>query len=133
MTDEPVDLERVVQGTLFGEGLLNAALAALLADDRGEYIAVNDAALTLTGYDRPHLTGLRMGGLAADEQSKQIYTHLMHRRKLRGRKQVRRQDGSVVPCRYWAIPTLVARAPYFVLLLWPEKAAARSTATATAG
>ena len=43
---------------------------------------------------------------------------MMQGRKLRGRKQVRRKDGSVVDCRYWALRTTVAKLPYFILLLW---------------
>jgi PAS domain S-box-containing protein len=100
--------------------MLNGNVATLLADDGGDYIAVNDAACTLTGYDRPQLTGIRMGGLAADAHSRAIYTHLTYGRKLQGQKQIRRQDGNVVRCRYWAIPTQVARGQYFVLLLWPR-------------
>lgn len=114
------DLDRVVHATLLGEAVLNAALAALVADDAGVYIAANDAACDLTGYSRGELTSFRMGNLAADPESADIYAHVARGRKLHGRKQIRRQDGTVVSCDYWAIETRVSRLPYFVLLLWPQ-------------
>jgi PAS domain S-box-containing protein len=113
------DLDRVIQGTLLGDGALAAEVAMLLADERGFYVAVNDDACELTGYARAALVSFRAGELAADEASRAIYDKLMNRRKLRGRKLVRRADGRVVQCRYWGIPTTVARLPYFVVLLWP--------------
>jgi PAS domain S-box-containing protein len=113
-----VDLDRVLHGTLFGEALTNAQVAALLADERGQYVAANDRACELTGYDREALTGFRAGQLAADERSRQIYEHISTGKKMRGIKVVRRRDGHDVRCRYWAIPTLVARLPYVILLLW---------------
>ena len=58
MSRQEVDLDRVLQGTLFGEGVLNASVAALLAANNGDYIAVNDAACQLTGYARMQLMSL---------------------------------------------------------------------------
>jgi PAS domain S-box-containing protein len=118
MTDK--DLDRVVQGTLFGEATLNASVASLLADEGGQYIAANDAAVRLTGYDRQRLTEFRMGELAADEKSRTIYRNLARDKNIRGRKAVRRSDGEIVPCRYWAISTFVSSVPYYFLLLWPQ-------------
>jgi len=116
------DLDAVLHGTLLGEGVLNAELAILLADERGHYVAVNEFVCDLTGYTRNQLTRLRAGQLGADEESRGIYEKLVIRKKLQGRKLVRRKDGLVLPCRYWGIPTTVARLPYFVLLLWPTGA-----------
>lgn len=99
--------------------MTNAEVAALLADDRGYYIAVNDRACALTGYGREELTGFRAGELGADDASRRIYENLTRRRKLQGRKNVRCCDGDVVACRYWALPTTVSQLPYFVVLLWP--------------
>ena len=117
------DLDRVVHGTLFGEALVHARVAALLADERGQYVAANDRACELTGYDRGTLTGFRAGQLAADEPSREIYAQITTGKKMRGIKVVRCRDGSDVRCRYWAIPTLVARLPYVILLLWAAEPA----------
>jgi PAS domain S-box-containing protein len=121
MSNEELDLDRVVQGTLLGEAVLNATVAALVADDAGQYIAANDEVCRLTGYDRAQLTASRMGSLAADARSAQIYANIARGQKLQGRKQVRRNDGKVLSCRYWAIETTVALIPYFVILLWPHE------------
>lgn len=120
------DLDRVLHGTLFGEGVLAADVATFLADDRGFYLAVNDEALSLTGYSRERLTQFRAGELAADERSQAIYHQLIRGKKLQGRKLVRRADGEIVPCRYWGIKTVVARLPYFLVLLWPAGSRSRS-------
>ena len=112
------DLDAVLHETLFGEAMQHVAVAALLADEKGQYIAVNQAACELTGYSRQALTRFRAGELAADDHSRTIYENVMQGRKLRGKKLVRREDGSVLDCRYWGMPTQVSRLPYFVLLLW---------------
>lgn len=116
-----VDIDRVIHGTLLGEAALTAEVAALLADEEGQYIAVNDEALRLTGYSRSDLTSAWMGFLGADERSRAIFQHVSRRQKLQGRKLVKRSNGEVVPCRYWAIPARVTEIPYFVLLLRPTR------------
>jgi PAS domain S-box-containing protein len=112
------DLDVLLHASLLGDALQNVAVAALVADESGQYIAVNEAACALTGYSRRALTRFRAGELAADEHSHRIYENVMRGRKLRGKKLVRRKDGSLVDCRYWGMPTTVARLPYFLLLLW---------------
>lgn len=112
------DLDGVLHGTLLGEAMQHVAVATLLADERGHYIAVNEAACELTGYSRRALTRFRAGELAADETSRAIYENVMRGKKLRGKKLVRRRDGSMLDCRYWGMPTEVSQLPYFVLLLW---------------
>jgi PAS domain S-box-containing protein len=118
-----VDLERVIHGTLFGEAVVNAEIAALLADDRGYYVAVNDGAVALTGYTRASLMQFRAGELAADEGSRGIYENISRGRKMQGRKRVRRKNGEIVDLRYWAIPARVAQMQYFLLLLWNPRPA----------
>jgi PAS domain S-box-containing protein len=113
------DLDRVLHGTLFGEALSGATLAALLATDDGQYVAANDAACRLTGYSRQLLVQFRTGQLAADDRSREIYDAIVRRRELEGAKTVRRSDGTIVRCRYWAIPTKVALTPHIVLVLRP--------------
>ena len=123
MASREVDLERVIQGTLLGEAALTAELATLLADEQGHYIAVNDEAVRLTGYPRRELTKGWMGFLGADEHSREIFQHISRRQNLQGRKLIKRRDGQVLPCRYWAIPARVTEIPYFLLLLRPIAAA----------
>jgi PAS domain S-box-containing protein len=116
------DLDRVLHSTLLGEALSSARIAALLADDRGHYVAVNDQACLLTGYTRSALVGFQAGQLAADERSRHIYENFVSGKKMQGRKLVRREDGQVIRCRYWAIPASVTSLPYYLLLLWRQAA-----------
>jgi PAS domain S-box-containing protein len=115
------DLERVLHGTLLGEAVMQGEVAALLADERGFYVAVNEQACELTGYTREELIRFQAGELSADDLSRQIYEKMMIAgAMLRGRKAVRRRDGSVLPCRYWGIRTKISRLPYVLLFLWTE-------------
>lgn len=118
MADSAPDLDRILHSTLLGEALSSAQIAALLADDRGYYVACNDEACRLTGYSRSTLTEFRSGQLAADERSRHIYENFLSGKKMQGRKLVRCEDGAVIRCRYWAIPAQITALPYFLLLLW---------------
>src|SRR5689334_6976158 len=104
MADGVPDLDRVLHSTLLGAALSSARVAALLADERGYYVAVNDQACKLTGYPRSTLCGFRAGQLAADPRSRNIYENFVNGKKMQGRKLVRCENGKTVNCRYWAIP-----------------------------
>ncbi len=93
MTDREIDLERVIQGTLLGEAALTAEVAALLANEDGQYIAANDEALRLTGYARSDLTNAWMGFLSGDESSRTLFQRISRRQELHGKKLVKRRDG----------------------------------------
>jgi PAS domain S-box-containing protein len=124
MASRETDIERVIHGTLLGEAALSAeGVAALLANDDGQYIAVNDEAVHLTGYTRSNLTSAWMGFLSGDEHQRTLFQDIRRRQKLQGKKLVQRNDGEAVPCRYWAIPTRVTGIQYFLLLLWPSSSA----------
>ncbi|MGN6800003.1 MAG: PAS domain-containing protein [Gaiellaceae bacterium] len=119
MASREVDIDRVIHGTLLGEAALTAEVAALLANEDGQYIAVNDEAVRLTGYERSELTAARMGSLGADESSRTMFRRITRREDLQGQKLLKRSSGEIVPCRYWAIPARVTGIHYFLLLLWP--------------
>lgn len=120
MSSKDVDLDRVVHGTLLGDAVNGASVPALLANEDGQYLAANDAACDLTGFSRAELVALRVGALAADDRSGQLYANISHGRKMRGRKRIRRRTGEIVDCRYWAIRTRVVGLPYFLVLLWQK-------------
>lgn len=124
-----IDLNRILQSTLFGDAVTNAALATFLAADDGQYVAANDEACRLTGYSREALVTFRAGQLAADEESRGIYEAIMSRGELEGVKTVRRRDNLLVRCRYWAIPTKVTLAPHYILVLHPLGRAAAAAQT----
>ncbi len=46
------DLDAVLQATVLGDAKQNVAVPTLVADENGQYIAVNEAACALTGYSR---------------------------------------------------------------------------------
>jgi PAS domain S-box-containing protein len=118
--------EDLINQTLVGEAWANAALAMLVVDDDGHYVATNRSACTLTGYTHSELLKLRAGhDLAGDEASRTIYRALQREQRMQGKKLVRRKDGSLLPCRYWGVRTSVGKMQYFILMLWaPQSAAA---------
>jgi PAS domain S-box-containing protein len=121
--ESPKDLNRIIHGTLFGDAVNQASVAALLATDDGQYVAANDEACRLTGYSRTELVTFRTGQLGADDTSRQIYEAITRRQELEGIKTVRRRDGKLVRCRYQAVPTRVARTPHYLLMLRPSTGA----------
>jgi PAS domain S-box-containing protein len=124
----------IVQRALLGDAWMNAALAVLIADEHGRYIAANERACEMTGYSRDEIAGFRIGReLAADVRSAAIYADL-ERGRMRGKKVVKCKDGTLIPCRYWGIRTRVSDLPYFLLLLWPERErGTRTTGAIAAG
>ena len=85
--------------------------AALVANDRGRYIVVNDAAVALTGYTRAEL--LRMSvwdltpapGLAAGHELWRRF--LLEQPRMRGTSCLRRKDGSQVRADYLALANVI--------------------------
>ncbi|HJP59934.1 MAG TPA: PAS domain-containing protein [Gemmatimonadaceae bacterium] len=123
MDRRETDLDRVIQGTLLGEAALTAEVAVLLANEDGQYIAANDEALRLTGYARSDLTNAWMGFLSGDESSRTLFQRISRLQELHGKKVVKRRDGEIVHCGYWAIPARITGISYFLLLLWPNGSA----------
>ena len=92
--------EPLVQAGLLGEAIDRAPDAVLVADESGQYLAVNQAACTMLGYTREELLALRITDIATSPEASREYDEMMAygREPIRGwvpraRDEARRDDG----------------------------------------
>ena len=65
--------EPLIQASLLGEAVENGPVAVFVADEHGQYVAVNQAACLLLGYTREELLGLRVTDVARyDERRRRV-------------------------------------------------------------
>jgi PAS domain S-box-containing protein len=98
----------LVQSTLLGELLENAKIAAL-AVESGRYVAANEYACELTGYDRSELIGRGIGELNPfsaeflDQRHDRVAT-------------IRRKDGSEIEVGFRVVDTMLSGLPLVLTL-----------------
>ncbi|MEO8077944.1 MAG: response regulator [Acidobacteriota bacterium] len=98
-------------------GLLSAArlrepsdVALILADDSGRYVAANDHAAELTGYDSRELTSMSVKDLYLPSQTEagsELWRHFIAEGTQEGVFVARRRDGGSVAMHYVAIANVV--------------------------
>jgi PAS domain-containing protein len=94
----------LVQSTLLGE-LVEHANVGVLAADSGRYVAANDYACALIGYDRSELLGRPVKDIEFDRGGE----HFAFRRK----------DGGVLEVVYHAAEAKLAGLTIKLCLFWP--------------
>jgi PAS domain S-box-containing protein len=83
----------------------NAPVAMLVADNRGRYVDVNAAAVSLTGYSRTELLHRSVWDLTPISQQgrgRALWRAFLAREQMSGTYPVRRKSGRVVKARYFA-------------------------------
>jgi PAS domain S-box-containing protein len=106
--------EPLIQATLLGEAVEHGPAAVFVADEHGRYVAVNQAACKLVGYEREELLGLRVTDLVPAEEAAQPWAEMVADGVSRGTARLLRKDGSAVEFRYVAGATKVAGMPVYV-------------------
>jgi PAS domain S-box-containing protein len=109
----------LVHATLLGEALEQGPVAVFVFDEELRYVAVNEYACSLLGYERAELLELRAGALS-EPGSMEEYAAVVQQRQAEGRTRVRRKDGEVIPLRFRACETRVAGLTFYVGVAWPE-------------
>jgi PAS domain-containing protein len=94
----------LVQSTLLGELLEHAHVGALAADS-GRYIAANEYACELIGYERSELIGRQVGEIGLQRGS--------------GVTALRCKDGAEIEVRYRAVEATLSGVPVMLGLFWP--------------
>jgi len=103
-----------VQLGLLGEAVDGAAVAVLVADENGAYVAANQYACELLGYTREELIGLRVHDVSVDPEVAGHYQRFVNERRERGTVTLRRKDGSTFAFRYIAGETRISALTYYV-------------------
>jgi PAS domain S-box-containing protein len=114
-----VEATALVHETLLGDGWQNATIGAAITDDDARYIACNDAFCRLVGYSRSELVELTANlELAAGPDGGESFRRAFSGEQMFGTGDLRCKDGSVVRVNYWLVPTKVAQADFYLVLLW---------------
>jgi PAS domain S-box-containing protein len=110
--------------TVIGEAVAGAELAAFLCDDALAFVAVNDAACTLTGYSSEELLRLCIPLVAApDEQLLHAARYVGEGSSWNGTWRLRRKDGRIVEVTFVSEAAHMGGVDGFVFTLcWPPNA-----------
>ena len=106
--------EPLIQTSLLGEAIEHAPVAVFVADEHGNYVAVNQAACALLGYDRRELLEMNVSDVARYGAAKDEWTEMQRDGAHVGASQLTRKDGSTVEFFYRATKTKVAGLRLFV-------------------
>jgi PAS domain-containing protein len=90
----------LVQASLLGEAIDRGPVLVLVADEDGNYVAVNEYACELLGYTREELLAQR----APDRDNPGI---------------LRSKDGTLFELEHWTQPTQIAGMLLTVVVCWP--------------
>ena len=104
----------LVQIGLLGEAVEGAPVAVLVADETGRYVAANQYACKLFGYQREELLRLRISDIVSDPDVEAHYAHFVATGRDQRTVTGRRRDGSEFRFCYRAGGATVAGLPYFV-------------------
>jgi len=100
--------EPLIQASLLGEAAEHAPFAVFVADEEGQYVAVNLAACLMLGYTRDELLALSMSDVARYADAADEYEELKETGTRIGVSELTRKDGSTIRFRYVAGGTVVA-------------------------
>jgi PAS domain S-box-containing protein len=109
------DARSFVFETLLIEAIDSADMAVCVYDERGRYVAVNECACKILGYDRDELLLHDIGDFTEGGIDREVLRRSEHRE---GVRLVTRRDGSTVPCAFVVAPTRVGHLPYFLTFWW---------------
>lgn len=88
---------------------IRSSVALLIADDAGRYVAVNERAAELTGYDQSILATLSVADLTPEPEAsrgEELWHRFMESGAQEGVFLLKRQDGATVPLRYVAVANI---------------------------
>jgi PAS domain S-box-containing protein len=106
--------EPLIQTSLLGEAVENGPAAVFVADEEGRYVAVNQAACILLGYNREELLAMRITDVARGEAAAAAFEAMRATGTSVGTSMLTRKDGTTVPFTYVAGATVVAGMSVYV-------------------
>ena len=97
------------------DGLVDVAV--FVWDEDRHYVAVNQAACTLTGLSREELIGMPVGDMTADGASP-VIERTQRAPLLRGSSSFTRRDGEQVDLEWLTVHTRISHLPFMVSICW---------------
>ncbi len=110
-----------VQSILLGDAIEHAPAAVIVADDDGRYVAANEYACEMLGYDRAELVQLSISDVAKYPEAQHEFAELIGVRNRSGTSILQRKDGSELTFEYRAGETKIAGMAYYVAVGWPAE------------
>ena len=111
----------LVQSTLLGELLENAQVGALAVDE-GHYVAANEYACALLGWERDELIGRRVGELHPLSDLPAQFVEILRGERAGGDVTITTKSGEPIDLCYRAVPTRLAGMQILIGLFWPSDA-----------
>ena len=109
----------LVQKSLVGEAMDNATVAVFVADESGNYLAVNAYACSLLGYEREELLRLRLEDVAVNEGADEDFDEMVRKGSHTGRAVLRHKDGRDLPVNFRGSETTAGGMQLYVGVCWP--------------
>lgn len=109
----------LIQATLLAEALEHGPVAIFVLGDDLRYVAVNQYACELLGYERDELLSLNARDVSPDDDLDELLLRVVRNRHRSGSFTLRRKDGTAVEVDYRATETTVAGMPFLVSACWP--------------
>jgi PAS domain S-box-containing protein len=106
--------EPLIQASLLGEAIEHGSVAVFVADERGKYVAVNQAACIMLGYTREELLGLSVADVAQYTEATEEWSEMRQAGTRVGTFTLTCKNGKTIEFGYIAGATTVAGMPLFV-------------------
>ena len=110
---------RSTQLSLLAEAIDSAPVAVFVADENARYIAVNETACAMLGYERAELLELSVTDVAPWPETPRQYVEMIVGDFREGTTRLRRKDGSELRIAFRAAPTVVAGMGAYMSVVWP--------------
>ena len=114
----PVD-DPLIQQTLLGEAVDAGPAAVFVLDEDRRYVAVNETACRLLGYERHELLALDPAALAEQSEVDAGFAELGRTGRASGTIDLRTKAGEAVGVTYVASATTAARMRFWICVAFP--------------
>lgn len=112
--------DSLIQQTLLGEAVDDGPAAIFVMGDDRKYVAVNETACRLLGYERAELLELDPADLAPESDIDAHLEELDRSGMLEGRVRLRTKDGDLMPFTYRASGSTAAHMRFWISVAFPE-------------
>jgi PAS domain S-box-containing protein len=115
------DAYSLLQETIVHDLLYESQVALLVVDDEMRILVANQSASDLSGYSVAELTKLQSWQISGDRAQSGRNAERVHLGgRLASQSKLRRKDGTIAQCSYFAWEVNVGGLPFIAILLWPE-------------
>jgi PAS domain S-box-containing protein len=110
----------LIQQTLLGEAVDHGPAAIFVMGDDRKYVAVNETACRLLGYDRAELLALDPADLAPESDVDAKLEELDRTGSHNGRVRLRTKSGELIPFNYRTSAATAAHMRFWISIAFPE-------------